>query len=56
MDIGVYDGLESMSNLIKRSPKNLEKINKLKTYLDQLDVRRNTNWRTTFPWLDNDFT
>lgn len=24
---------------------------KLKTYLDELDRRRNTNWRTTFPWL-----
>jgi len=23
----------------------------LKTYLNEIDRRRNTNWRETFPWL-----
>ena len=27
-------------------------VKKLKNYLDILDIRRNTNWRTTFPYLD----
>jgi hypothetical protein len=31
-------------------------IENLKTYLDQLDVRRKTNWRTQFGWLDQDFS
>jgi hypothetical protein len=26
-------------------------INKLRTYLDELDRRRGTAWRKTFPWL-----
>ena len=26
-------------------------INKLRTYLDELDRRRNTSWQQTFPWL-----
>jgi hypothetical protein len=33
---------------------NFEKIQELVTYLDKLDNRRNTNWRSTFPWF-NDF-
>ena len=28
---------------------------KFKSYLDSLDQRRNTNWRTLFAWLDNSF-
>lgn len=35
---------------------NLMAIEKLKTYLDQLDQRRHTNWRTHFAWLNNDFS
>ena len=27
-------------------------INRLATYLDELDRRRQTNWRNTFPWLE----
>jgi organic radical activating enzyme len=30
---------------------NTQEQNKLRTYLDELDRRRNTNWRETFPWL-----
>ena len=33
---------------------NFEKIQELILYLDKLDKRRNTNWRSTFPWF-NDF-
>lgn len=32
---------------------NFEKIQELKDYLDKLDKRRNTNWRSTFPWFDD---
>lgn len=35
---------------------NLEKIQKLKDNLDILDMRRQTDWRRTFPWLDRDFS
>ena len=55
IDIGVYEALESMKKLINKNPMNITKVNELKTYLDQLDTRRKTNWRTTFPWLDRDF-
>ena len=30
---------------------NPTELKKLRTYLNELDRRRNTNWRTTFPWL-----
>lgn len=55
IDIGVYEGLQSLAKLINKNPMDITKVNELKTYLDQLDVRRKTNWRTTFPWLDQDF-
>lgn len=31
--------------------KNQDKINGLKLYLNELDRRRNTNWKEIFPWL-----
>ena len=34
---------------------NPENIAKLKQYLSELDRRRNTNWKLTFPWLDQDW-
>jgi hypothetical protein len=55
IDIGVYEALEAIQQLINKNPMNITQVNELKTYLDQLDQRRKTNWRTTFPWLDQDF-
>ena len=55
IDTGVYEGLESMAKSIDKHPMDMTRISGLKTYLDQLDTRRKTNWRTTFPWLDQDF-
>lgn len=52
---GIHQALESIATAIGLSTRNLDKINELKIYLDQLDQRRKTNWRTTFPWLDQDF-
>jgi len=55
MNIAIHEGLQSMAKLINKNPMDITKVNELKTYLDQLDLRRKTNWRTTFPWLDQDF-
>ena len=43
--------LKGIFNEIETSPAIPEKIIKLKEELDQLDSRRNTNWKDTFPWL-----
>jgi hypothetical protein len=37
---------------IQNSVYNKEETLKLLTYLDELDRRRNTNWRPLFPWLE----
>lgn len=37
-----------------RSP-NVAKINRLYEVLNRLDLRRNTDWRMTFPWLKSEF-
>lgn len=40
------------AHLQQSTQHNFEEINKLHVYLDELDRRRNTNWRSTFPYLD----
>jgi organic radical activating enzyme len=43
--------MQGVRQQISAAEKNPAEINKLRTYLDELDRRRNTNWRKTFPWL-----
>jgi organic radical activating enzyme len=43
--------MQGVRQQIASTKKNPTEINKLRTYLDELDRRRNTNWRETFPWL-----
>ena len=38
---------------IENSPAKLDEINKLIIFLNKMDLRRNTNWKKTFPWLDD---
>ena len=42
-------GLQKSIDLL---PKNEKMITFLKSYLDTLDKRRNTNWRKIYPYLD----
>jgi hypothetical protein len=46
------DLMQGVATTLSKSSVNLEKIQTLKNYLDTLDQRRGTNWRTTFPWLN----
>ena len=43
-------GLQKQLQLTKRH--NYLEINKLHVYLDELDRRRNTDWRSIYPYLD----
>lgn len=43
--------MESIKLKISSQDRNVKKIQHLKVYLDELDKRRNTNWKETFPWL-----
>lgn len=52
---GIHQALDSIGTTISSSTRNLESINVLKQYLDQIDQRRNLDWRKTFPWLDQSF-
>lgn len=55
-DTKVQQGQKQMMlgivNQSKQCVNNIDKINSLKTYLDNLDSRRKTNWRELFPWLE----
>lgn len=53
--IGIYRALDSIGATISSSTRNPESIKVLKKYLDQIDQRRNLDWRKTFPWLDQSF-
>jgi inhibitor of KinA sporulation pathway (predicted exonuclease) len=37
---------------VDTTPANNDMIETLKIYLDEIDRRRNTNWRSLFPWLE----
>ena len=40
---------------ISATPRDLIRINQLKTYLTELDRRRGTSWPEMFPWLNQEF-
>jgi len=46
------DHIGSMFSAIKNQDPDLRLVKFFKHYLDQLDKRRNTNWREVFPYLD----
>jgi len=48
-DISYLDGFGVQ---IKTAPINKEMITELRNYLDELDKRRNQNWRSIYPWMD----
>jgi hypothetical protein len=49
------DQMQGIALALKESQRSSDQILKLKQYLDSLDQRRNTNWRTLFAWLDESF-
>jgi organic radical activating enzyme len=44
--------MEGIVATIQNSVYNKEEVVKLLTFLDEIDRRRNTNWRELFPWLE----
>jgi len=44
--------MQGIATLSRTCSYKLDKINSLKDYLDKLDARRKTNWKKTFPWLE----
>jgi hypothetical protein len=45
--------MQGIQSLLKsHNTYNYTEINKLRIYFDELDRRRNTNWRQLFPYLD----
>jgi hypothetical protein len=47
--------MQGQFEYIKNSPRQPNRIIALKQYLDELDRRRNTDWKMLFPWLDRDW-
>jgi hypothetical protein len=51
-ELNAYKYLSGIWAQIQNGCKNTEMIVNLHTHLDELDRRRNTNWRELFPYLD----
>lgn len=47
--------MQGVAQLISQSQQDPQQIKILQLYLDELDKRRGTTWRTTFPWLDKEW-
>lgn len=50
-DESFYQQMVGVKVRIENTPHNPEQLSRLKVFLDQMDRRKKTNWRTTFPWL-----
>jgi hypothetical protein len=50
------EAMQGIAARLSASMPNPLAIEKLKRYLDQLDQRRQTNWRNLFPWLSQNFS
>ena len=52
MPLGInQDYMAGIFQSFQNSQRNPTEMLKLKTFLDEKDRRRNTNWKKTFPWL-----
>jgi organic radical activating enzyme len=52
-DSNYKEYVKSIFEEIEHSPSQPDKIVELKTFLDKMDSRRETDWRKTFPWLND---
>ena len=50
-----YGYLQGIARQSAANPVNRLEVQKLKTFLDEMDRRRNTDWHKVFPWLDPAF-
>ena len=46
--------MQGIQKQINSNVRNQKKINQLIVFLDEIDRRRNLNWRSTFPWLEKE--
>lgn len=54
-DINSKEHMAGIFKQISSTPRDLTRINQLKTYLTELDRRRGTSWPQVFPWLNQEF-
>ena len=46
--------MQGIQNQLKSQARDQEKINQLAVFLDEIDRRRNLNWKQIFPWLEKE--
>lgn len=54
-DRSAYNYMEGILSQVANAKQNPEQIKNLAVYLDELDRRRNTNWKEVFPWLEKEY-
>lgn len=59
LSIGHDQNIKVLNGIIKKletiNKTNTDKQNKLLEYLNEIDKRRNLNWKIVFPWLEEEF-
>ena len=48
------DYMQGIQKQINSKSRDQTKINQLGVFLDEIDRRRNLNWREVFPWLEKE--
>lgn len=51
-EINAREHMKGIAKQIAHANRDVTQINNLKVYLDEIDKRRNTNWKELFPWLN----
>jgi hypothetical protein len=54
-DVASRNYLVGLSQLANSSTPDINSIQEFYNFLNKLDLRRNTNWKKTFPWLFDEF-
>jgi hypothetical protein len=48
--------MQGIATSIEKTPRDPTKILMLESYLNEIDRRRGTNWKTLWPWLEDQFS
>lgn len=51
----IKEHMAGIAQQVSKAQRDPVMIDALKTYLDEIDRRRGTDWRSLFPWLDQDW-
>jgi hypothetical protein len=49
-----YNMMQGLQSEFNAHSRNNQELSKLRIFLDEIDRRRNLDWKKTFPWLEKE--